>query len=274
MAKKRREHRAPFKFRGALEAAQAHQPISELASASQGHPTRGRAWKKHLLNGGLAVFERGSKAPAKAEGVPEAELYEQIGRLKMEWGWLKKKLSSSVEAKRQLIAPPPSTLSMRRQGALMGLNRSSYSWEPAGEREFKRRRRQSMGLQAVFPRRRRSHPTPGQPLYPYLRRALAITRPNPVWRAAITEVALHHGLMDLLAVIAHRAVCDRRVPPLGPGVAAFQYPRRLLLSGDPPSGSGAGAARNLHYGSRGSVHRPRLYPTVAHTATLRVEDGA
>jgi transposase-like protein len=92
MAKKRREHSAQFKFRVALEAAKEQKTINEVASEYQVHPTLVRDWKKQLVSGGVAVFERGSKTPApKEESVPEAELYEQIGRLKMELEWLKKK---------------------------------------------------------------------------------------------------------------------------------------------------------------------------------------
>lgn len=92
MPKKRREHSAQFKFRVALDAAKEQKTISELASEYQVHPTLVREWKKQLVSGGVTVFERGSKTPAaKEEGVPEAELYEQIGRLKMELEWLKKK---------------------------------------------------------------------------------------------------------------------------------------------------------------------------------------
>lgn len=92
MSKKRREHSAQFKFRVALEAAKEQKTINEVASEYQVHPTLVREWKKQLISGGGAVFERGSPMTVKkATGVPEAELYEQIGRLKMELEWLKKK---------------------------------------------------------------------------------------------------------------------------------------------------------------------------------------
>lgn len=91
MTKKRRHHTAQFKFRVALEAASESKTISQLASEYAVHPTLVRNWKKQLLSEGADVFER-SGAPQKAEtGVNEAELYEQIGRLKMELEWLKKK---------------------------------------------------------------------------------------------------------------------------------------------------------------------------------------
>jgi len=56
-----------------------------VASEHQIHPTLVRDWKRQLLSGGASVFERGKPAPAKKETeVPEAELYEQMGRLKLE----------------------------------------------------------------------------------------------------------------------------------------------------------------------------------------------
>lgn len=49
-----------------------------------------RNWKKQLLGTGAEVFQNKVKQPEQ-ETVAEAELYEQIGRLKMELEWLKKK---------------------------------------------------------------------------------------------------------------------------------------------------------------------------------------
>ena len=91
MTKKRRQYSAQFKFRIALEAAKESKTISELASDHAVHPTLVRNWKKQLLGSGAAVFENSSQRREPA-GVPEAERYEQIGRLKMELEWLKKKV--------------------------------------------------------------------------------------------------------------------------------------------------------------------------------------
>lgn len=60
---------------------------------------------------------------------------------------------------------------------------------------------QVMGLQAVYPKPHTSHPALAHPIYPYLLRDLAITRPNQVWSADITYVPLAHGFMYLVAVI-------------------------------------------------------------------------
>jgi len=90
MTKKRRQHTAQFKFRVALEAAGEAKTISQIASEYAVHPTMVRNWKKQLLGTGAEVFQNGGKRPDQ-ESVAEAELYEQIGRLKMELEWLKKK---------------------------------------------------------------------------------------------------------------------------------------------------------------------------------------
>lgn len=90
MTKKRKQYSAQFKFRVALEATKENKTISELASEYAVHPTMIRNWKKQLLGTGADVFQNSAKRPAP-EGVAEAELYEQIGRLKMELEWLKKK---------------------------------------------------------------------------------------------------------------------------------------------------------------------------------------
>jgi transposase-like protein len=90
MSKKRKQYSAQFKFRVALEAVKESQTISELASQYEVHPTMIRKWKKQLLGSGGAIFQNSAKSP-QPEGVAEAELYEQIGRLKMELEWLKKK---------------------------------------------------------------------------------------------------------------------------------------------------------------------------------------
>lgn len=91
MAKKRRQHSAQFKFRVALEAASEAKTISQIASEYEVHPTLVRNWKKQLLSEGSEVFQRDPNGKNAETGVNEAELYEQIGRLKMELEWLKKK---------------------------------------------------------------------------------------------------------------------------------------------------------------------------------------
>jgi transposase-like protein len=91
MTKKRRQYTANFKFKIALEALGEAKTINEIASKYGVHPTMVRNWKKQLMSEGADVFQRTTKRKTPELGVNEAELYEQIGRLKMELEWLKKK---------------------------------------------------------------------------------------------------------------------------------------------------------------------------------------
>lgn len=91
MSKKRRRFNAEFKFRVALEAAKGQQTIGELAGKHNLHPNQISQWKRQLLEEGTEVFSRNGAKEQEGQEVIQAELYEQIGRLKMELEWLKKK---------------------------------------------------------------------------------------------------------------------------------------------------------------------------------------
>jgi putative transposase len=86
--KGKRKHTAAFKAQVALATLKADKTVNELASQYGVHPTLIHAWKKQLLVGADQVFGNGRRA-ADAEA-QKAELFEQIGRLKMELEWLKK----------------------------------------------------------------------------------------------------------------------------------------------------------------------------------------
>jgi putative transposase len=90
MKGKRKQHSAAFKAQVALAAVKGDKTVNELASQHGVHPTLIHGWKKQLLAGAEQVFRNGSRAaPADAEA-EKAELFEQIGRLKLELEWLKK----------------------------------------------------------------------------------------------------------------------------------------------------------------------------------------
>src|SRR6516165_7024624 len=131
MAGKRKHHTAAFKAQVALAAIRGDKTVNELASRDGVHPTLIHAWKKQLLAGADPVFANGAKAATDDHEVVQAELDEPIGRLHMERKWLKKKLPPSADGTRRLVEAGHPAWSVRRQCELLGLNRSSLSYEPA-----------------------------------------------------------------------------------------------------------------------------------------------
>ena len=141
--------------------------------------------------------------------------------------------------KQAMVEPQHPQLSIRRQCQLLGLNRATYYYEPAGEPPLNlelmrqidelylrapyygvpqmtnvlrrqgyavnpkriRRLMRLMGLQAVYPRPRTSISAPGHRIYPYLLKGLTIDQPNQVWAADITYVPMARGFMYLVAIM-------------------------------------------------------------------------
>jgi len=94
MPRKRTQYSAEYKFRVALEAAKGDRTLNEVAGAHGLHPNQISQWKRQLLSSGASVFGQSVKAAQVAQAGQEAQLFEQIGRLKMELEWLKKKGSA------------------------------------------------------------------------------------------------------------------------------------------------------------------------------------
>jgi putative transposase len=130
-------------------------------------------------------------------------------------------------------------LSVRRQCQLLGLNRSSWYYEPVAEsaenralmrrideqylrtpffgsrrmavwleaqgHDVNRKRVQRlmrvMGLEAIYPKPRTTIAGAGHKIYPYLLRNVPVTRPNQVWSADITYVPLRSGFLYLMAIL-------------------------------------------------------------------------
>jgi transposase-like protein len=91
MTKNRRQFSADYKFRVALEVAKGQETLSELASKYGLHPNQISQWKRQLLESGADIFSRNGDKEGQVQSAEQSELYEQIGRLKMELEWLKKK---------------------------------------------------------------------------------------------------------------------------------------------------------------------------------------
>jgi putative transposase len=81
-----------FKFQVALDALKEQKTLSQLASEYDVHPTQITQWKKQLLDGGSSLFGQQRVREQHEQSAREAELFEQIGRLKMELEWVKKKV--------------------------------------------------------------------------------------------------------------------------------------------------------------------------------------
>src|SRR6266571_3233503 len=228
MSTQRKRYSAEFKARVALDAVKGLKTVNELASTYGVHPTQITPWNQQLQKEVPEIF---SARRAKREHDHEAfqaQLYQQIGQLKAELDWLKKKLVLPPEAKRELIEPVHPQISMARQCDLVGLPRSTYYYQAQGEsaenlylmrlldkqytdtpyygvrRMTAWLRRQgyavnhkrvarllrTMGVETIYPKPRLSQPHPTHRVYPYLLRGVPITRVNQVWSTDITSVRL------------------------------------------------------------------------------------
>ena len=91
MLRKRKQFTAAFKAKVALEAVKGEKSISEIASCHKIHPTQIIQWKRKFLQCCPTAFASGrEKEKADKEELID-ELYRQIGVLKVEVDWLKKK---------------------------------------------------------------------------------------------------------------------------------------------------------------------------------------
>ena len=133
MPRKRRLFDGAFKAKVALDAVRGVKTVSELAAFYKVHPTQITLRKKQLLEGAETVFESGSAKKSATEEPSSAELYEQIGRLKIELDWVKKKWPRTVEERCGWIEVGHRGLSVRRQCELLGLHRSNRYYEPVPE---------------------------------------------------------------------------------------------------------------------------------------------
>jgi transposase-like protein len=94
MGRNRKAYPAALKVKVALAALKGDKTLAQLASEFGVHPNQIQEWKKRLLAEAPAIFAtRRSHAEREAE-VLQAELYRQIGQLKVEWDWLKKRVET------------------------------------------------------------------------------------------------------------------------------------------------------------------------------------
>jgi len=152
----------------------------------------------------------------------------------------------SVDDRRQLIKRNHESVSVRRQCELLGLNRSSFYFEPKGEseetfelmkridiiytacvfygsrrireallrqfdvrvsRDRVRRLMRLMGIMGKLPGPQTTRRHPGHAIYPNLLRNLAVERPNQVWCTDITYLPMARGTMYLVAIMDWHSRC-------------------------------------------------------------------
>jgi transposase-like protein len=87
----RKTHNAAFKAKVALEAVKGEKTITEIASGYSVHPNQIRQWRAQLLERLPEMFSQRKSQNEKSQDELVAELFRQIGQLKVELDWLKKK---------------------------------------------------------------------------------------------------------------------------------------------------------------------------------------
>ena len=239
MTTTRKQYSPKFNAKVAVEAIRGERTLSQLASQFHVHPVQIGQWRKTALEQLADVFLDGRKNKPTGSEVEKEALYEEIGRLKVELDWLKKKWVCSTEQGRRLVEPGHAEISVRRQCELLGVNRSGLYYQSVGESEenlmlmrlideeytrhpfFGSRRMlvwlcsqghevnrkrvsrlmEVMGVEAVYRKPRLSQPGEGHKIYPYLLKGVAVTRVNQVWSTDITYIRMDGGFVYLVAVM-------------------------------------------------------------------------
>ena len=95
MGRIRKKYSPEFKLKAVIEVLKGEKTATQLAGELSVHPLVLSDWKKHFQEVGSQIFEKPrTNSKINEKGKEEAQLFEQIGRLKMENEWLKKKLGT------------------------------------------------------------------------------------------------------------------------------------------------------------------------------------
>ena len=96
MTGKRKSHSVAFKVKVAIAALREQETVAQLSSRYAIHSNQIYQWKRVLLDGAEGLFGTvGRPRKGETDEVSVDVLYEQIGRLKMELEWLKKKVGGT-----------------------------------------------------------------------------------------------------------------------------------------------------------------------------------
>src|ERR1700687_5044948 len=91
MPKTRKSHPPSLKAKVAVEAIKAHKTAAQIAQMFGVHPTQVGGWKKQALAGLPDIFGNGREQMRQQSDGEKDELYKQIGQLKVELDFLKKR---------------------------------------------------------------------------------------------------------------------------------------------------------------------------------------
>jgi transposase-like protein len=89
----RKSYPADFKAKVSLEAIRESRTMAELTSAFGVHSTMISRWRRHVLDNLASLFSEKMQQKDKNNDELIASLYQQIGQLKVELDWVKKKAS-------------------------------------------------------------------------------------------------------------------------------------------------------------------------------------
>jgi transposase-like protein len=92
MTTTRKQYSPKFKARVAVEAIRGEKTLSQLGSQFKVHPIQVAKWRQSALEQMPDLFVDGRKSKSRNGEADSDALYEEIGRLKVELDWLKKKV--------------------------------------------------------------------------------------------------------------------------------------------------------------------------------------
>ncbi len=246
MSRKMKKYSAEFKTKIVLEVLQGDKTLNEIASEYNIIPKNIMNWKKVFLENAVMAMEP-SKAikEYKDENIKLQEQLDEyakkLGKVTIENEWLTGKLRSLDSSnKKALVESKQATLSITRQCALLGLNRSnlyyqatvkhnkiaikkqiesiyeevpSYGYLKVHQQLLEdgysvspntvHKYRQELGLRAVLAVKAlyATKADKQHPIYSYKLKGVDITRANQVWSTDITYIRIKGGFVYMAAVI-------------------------------------------------------------------------
>ena len=91
----KRKHSASFKTKVVLELIKEIEPISQICSRYEIHPTQARRWKEQAISSLTSIFDsKVRNAELKEKNLLIDQLYKNLGKKEIELDWLKKKMES------------------------------------------------------------------------------------------------------------------------------------------------------------------------------------